>query len=274
MADIKKNLIIIIILLTGAVIVLLFFNFSSSWKIERAEILDNYPAPANLPKKISRGAVIFFELEGSNKVLFYEKSDSTIYEADLNGKNKKELVRIPGILKMAFSPIGYELIAAVSEKNTLKNYYFDLKNSKRTELPKEVEDPIFSPDSRKIAYYSYNNGTGEGGISTAAPDGSDSKTIFRTRIKNPILIWPQNDLIVFYLKEGVGQSSAFSIRPDGGEFQRLTEEELFFYTNQEIEKTRIIKELGIKTNIAKLSLLKDYLIFINAEDGKLYSFGL
>ena len=246
-----------IFLLSGALLVLLFLNFSPSWKKQGALISDPQDSvPANLPKKISRGRVNFFELGGSGKVVFYEESDSTVYEADLDGKNKKELARIPGVLKMVFSPLGYELEAKVSEKNTLKNYYFDLKNNKRIELPKNAESLVFSPDGREITYYSYNNQTGEGGISTADPDGSDSKTIFKTRIKNPILIWPQDNLIVFYLKEEGNQPLVFSIRPDGKEFQKLSEEEYNFYS---------------KENSKKISPLKDFILFLNAEDGKLYS---
>lgn len=260
MADIRKNLIIIIFLLTGTVISLLFLNLNSSWKKQQAEILDSSSVPANLPKKISRGLVNFFELSGSNKVVFYEKSDSFIYEVDLDGKNKKELVRIPGVLKIVFSPLGYELVATVSaEKNILKNYYFDLKNSKRTELSEDAESIIFSPDGGKTAYYFYDDKTGEGNILIANHDGSDSKTIFRTRIKNPILIWPQDDLIVFYLKEEGDQSLAFSIRPDGKEFQRISQEEYNSYS---------------KDNSKKTSRLKDFIIFLNAEDGRLYSLKL
>lgn len=256
MANFRKNLIVIIFFLTGTLIILLFLNLNSSWKKQEAEILDNYSIPVNLPKKISRGMVKFFELTGS-RVVFYEESDSIVYEAGFDGKNKKELARIPGVLKIVFSPLGYELIATVSaEKNTLKNYYFDLKNNKRIELPKDAEDIVFSPDSREIAYYFYNDKTGEGGISIANPDGSDSKTIFRTRIKNPILIWPQNDLVVFYLKEGGNQSLAFSIKPDGKEFQRISQEEYNSYSKDDSKKT---------------SRLKDFLLFLNAEDGRLYS---
>lgn len=259
MTDVRKNLVIIIFLLTGAITTLLFLNLNSSWRKQKAEVLDNYVVPANLPKKISKGLVNFFELNGSNKVVFYEESDSIVYEANLNGKNKKELARIPNALKIVFSPLGYKLIAVVSEKNTLKNYYFDLKNNKKVELPKDARNLVFSPDSRKIAYYFYDDKAGEGDISIANPDGSGFIIIFKTRIKNPILIWPQNDLIVFYLKEEDNQFLAFSIRPDGKEFQRLSEEEYNFYS---------------KDNSKKISHLKDFLLFLDAKDGKLYSLGL
>lgn len=271
MAYARKNLIIMIFLLTGAAVILLFLNLNSSWKNGQAEILDSRPASANLPKKISRGRVKFFGLTGS-KVIFYEESDFTVYEAGLDGKNKKELARVPDVLKIVFSPSDYEFVAAVSEKNILKSYYFDLKNNKRAELPKDAEDAVFSPDGRKIAYYFYDNEAGEGKISIAHPDGSDSETIFKTRIKNLNLIWPQNDLVVFYPKEKNDQPLAFSIKPDGKEFQKLTKEELILYTGNEIKETKALEELGIKIAVAKLSSFKDYLIFLNAEDGKLYSF--
>ncbi len=274
MADVRKNLIILTFVLSGVLASLLVLNFQKIEKGQRAEILNARPETlSRFPVKISRGMVNFFNLSGgSGKVVFYEESDSMIYEAGFDARNKKELARIPDALKIVFSPKGYELVAAVSEKGIIKNYYFDLNDDKRAALPKEIENVVFSPDGGKMAYYLYNRLTGEGNISVAKPDGGDAATIFRTRIKNLGLLWPESNLIILYSAENEkNQPLAFSITPVGLEFQRISREELNSRLKGGPEETSVLQELGIETIDSRLSPLKDYLIFINAKDGKLYS---
>ena len=198
--------------------------------------------------------------------------DSIIYEAGFDARNRKELARIPDVLKMVFSPNGYEIVVTELEKGIIKNYYFDLNDDKRAALPKEMESAVFSPDGGKMAYYLYNRLTGEGNISVAKPDGGDAATIFRTRIKNLGLLWPEPNLIILYSAENEkNQTLAFSMTPVGLELQRISEEELNSRLKGGLEETSVLQELGIKTIDSRLSPLKDHLIFINAKDGKLYS---
>ena len=274
MADIRKNLIILAFVLSGVLVSLLVLNFQKIEKDQGAEILNARPETSkSFPVKISRGTVNFFNLKGgSGKVVFYEATDSMIYEIGFDARNKKELARIPDVLKMVFSPNGYEIVTAVSEKGTLKNYYFDLSDDKRAALPKEIENAVFSPDGGKIAYYLYDLARDEGNVSVAKPDGSGAATIFRTKIKNLGLLWPETNLIILYSAEDEkNQSLAFSMTPDGKEFQRITGEELNSRLKSTPEETSILQKLGIEAIDSRLNPLKDYLIFINAKDGKLYS---
>lgn len=274
MPDIRKNLIILTFVLSGVLASLLALNFQKIEKDQRAEILNIRPdASRSFPIKISRATVNFFNLRGgSGKVVFYEEIDSMIYEAGFDARNKKELARIPDALKIVFSPNGSELVAAVSEKGALKNYYYDLNNNKKIELPKEIKNVIFSPDGGKVAYYLYDPATSEGGVWVARPDGGAAATIFRTRIKSLGLLWPETNLIILYSAENEkNQPLAFSMTPDGKEFQRISGEELNSRLKGNPEETNVLRELGIETTDSKLSPLKDYLIFINAKDGKLYS---
>ena len=274
MTDIRKNLTILIFVLSGVLASLLVLNFKKIEKDQKAQILDLKQNPTvNFPIKLSNGIVDSFAFKsGSDRILFYEKLNSIIHESSPDGKGKKELVRIPNVLMTIFSPTGRELVAAPLEKGILKNFYFDLENNKRAELPKNMVSPAFSPDGTEIAYFAYDDKISEGHILTSEPDGSNPKVIFKTRIKKLKLSWPEKNLIVLYSKkEDGGLTSTFSITAMGKELQRISQEIATLYHGDNPEEINITQELGIKTKDIKLSPLKDYLIFINAKDRKLYS---
>jgi len=275
MFNLRKNLIIIIFLLSSIFVVLLFLNLNASWRKQEARILNpGKETAANLPKKISRGKMKFFELKNvSGRIVFYEENDSIVYESGPDGRDKRELVRIPGALKIVFSPSGNGLIAAISEKGVLKNYYFDLEDNKRKEMPKNAENIVFSPDGEQIVYYFRDKETDEAGIFTAGPDGSKAMNIFKTRINQLRLLWVKPDLIFLY-SEADRRSTIFSMTANGKDFQKVSEEEFNRYHKNDSEEISILRELGIETVDSKLSPLKDYLIFIDAADGKLYSLKL
>ncbi len=262
MTDIRKNLIILIFVLSGVMVSLLVLNFQKLEKDQRSKLNIKSDALKNLPVKISRGPVDFLNLkDGSDRVLYYEETDSIIYEVGFDAKNKRELARISNVLKMSFSPNGEELIAAVSEKGILKNFYFNLRENRRVELPKNAENIVFSADGQRVVYYTYDKESDWVNILTANPIGIDPITIFKTRIKDLKLAWSETNLIILYPIRD--PSAAFSITPDGKEFQKIPE--------KDSGETSILKNLGLETTNLKLSPLKDYLIFVNTKDKKLYS---
>jgi len=277
MTDIRKNLIVIIFLLSATMIALLFLNLNKSWKNRSALIIESQSGQSvNLPKKISKGRVNFFSLNGfSEKIIFYDESDYMVYESGYDGKMKKEVARIPGVLEMIFGPKGEDAIAAISESGNLKRYYFDLGNDSRTALNQNIKSVAFSPDGRKIAYYFYDGRLAEGNISVSDPDGSGFKNIFKTRIEDLEISWPNDGLIVFRSKKEVNLF-VFSISPEGENFRRLTEEESAAAFGEKIAgaEKEIFENLDIDALKIKLSPLKNYIIFINSSDGKLYSLGL
>jgi len=273
MTDVRKNLVIIIFFLSGIFLVLLFLNFNAPWKKQGAAVLETQNGVGtNLPKKISKGRVISFEVKNSGKIIFYEASDLTVYEADPDGRNKKELARIPNASEIIFNPNGKGLVAEISENGGSLTAYFDLENNRKAELPKNIRSADFSPDGEKLASYFYDAKTGRGSISISEPDGSNFENIFWTRIGNLNLAWPENQLLLLYSKSG--GSPAFSIMPDGNKFRKLSEEESSYYFNLGKEKSNILQEMGIEAAETKISPLADELIFLNARDGKLYSLRL
>lgn len=274
MTDVKKNLITLTFILSGILIILVTLNFQEFGKNEKAQILETDDNLNNLPVRISKGMVSSFDFENSlNKIVFYEKADSMIYEAASDGKNKKELAKIPGASEIVFSPNNKELIATIKETDRFVKYYFNLENNQKVKLDRRIKTVIFSPDGKKIAYHFYDGGAGEGNISVSNPDGSGFINIFKTRSNSIKLLWPENDSIIFYQESENNEILAFSIKPDEKEFRKLPETEYLIYLNQK-PKEEILKNLGIKALEIKLSFSKDYLIFINAKDGKLYSLNL
>jgi Tol biopolymer transport system component len=268
----RKNLIILTAVLIGILISLLALNFQGFRKDQKAQIIETDDNFNNPPLRISKGSVNYFSLKnGANKIIFYEKIDSMVYEADSDGRNKKEVARIPNAYEITYSPAGTELIIVIKEKDGDEKSYFNLETNQKVRLDKRIKNTVFSPDGKNIAYLFYDEKSGEGNISVSKPNGSDFKIIFKTRNDDFKVLWPKNDLIVFYSGK-TNKISSFSIRPDGTEFQKLPESEYFVYSDEKSEE--ILKELKIEAADAKLSPLKDYLIFVNANDRKLYSLKL
>ena len=267
----RKNLTTLTFVLFGVLVSLLVLNFQELNKNQKAQILNTGGSLNNLPIKISKGPVNSFYLKSSsNKIVFYEKIDSMIYEATLDGKNKKEMVRITGASEILFSPNEIELIATIKDKDGIGKTYFNLEKNKKIKLDGRIKSAAFSPDGANLAYFFYDERYDEGNISISKPDGSDFMNIFKTRSKNLKLLWPAKDLIVFYPETENSEILAFSIKPDGKEFRKLPEAEYLIYLNQK-PKEEILKNLGIEASNIKLDLLESHLVFINAKDGKLYS---
>lgn len=256
--DLRKNLIIIIFLLSAVILVLLFLNLNKSWREQSAQIFEEQvntqtgSLKSNSPKRISKGAVKFFDLVKPDKIIFYDESDSMIYETSFDGRNKKEIARIPNISEVIFSPTGKSLIAAISTSQMIRKFYFDLENNKKVELSRDIGSVAWAPNGSRIAYHFYDSDSDEGNISIANPDGSDFKIILRTRIKDLEIFWPEADSVVFYSKKDSGPM--FSVSGETGKLQKLSSS--FPYP---------------KFSNEKLSPLNDYSVFINSEDGKLYS---
>ena len=273
MKGIKNNLIILIFVLTAIGLILLVLNFQKTIKQgQKAQIFETAEnAQRSYPIKLSKGTVDFFNLRsGSNKIIFYENIDSIIYEIGFDGGSKRELARIPDVSEIIFSPNGKELIASISEKKGEVRAYFDLQNDKKIELHKNIRSLAFSPNGEKIVYHFYDGASGEGWISLSEPDGSNFTNIFKTRIKEMSFLWLEDGLIIFYLN-GESGLVGFSMAPDGKNLTKINEDGLNYYLNPEIREKTILEEMGIKAANLKLSPLKDYLIFTNSNDKKLYS---
>lgn len=271
MPDIRKNLIILVFVLSGVVITLLIFNFGKTNQNKKAGIVNTRSnILENLPLKLSKATVSSFEFKNKlSKVTFYEEIDSIIYEVDLDGKNKKEIARLPDASVVNFSPSSKEIIATIYERGILRKNYFDLEDNKKVQLDKDIKKSAFSPDGLKIVSYSYNDSLKQGSISVSRPDGSEPIIILKIRMKDLEIFWPGIDMIVFYSTNQNGLLEAFSLKPNGKELKKLAKEEIDFYLSR--GDAKVLQGLGIEAIVAKVSPLGDFLIFVNKKDKKLYS---
>ncbi|MEK7579671.1 MAG: hypothetical protein AAB469_00530 [Patescibacteria group bacterium] len=106
-------------------------------------------------------------------------------------------------------------LKALPEKETVKD-----------EFLKNFEEAVFSPDRRKIAYLN------QGAIYISNPDGSESKEILKTRIKNLELLWPKPEFLVLKSGENGGQT-IFLINLEDGSLKKLDEQTGFPVENRE-----------------------------------------
>lgn len=160
--------------------------------------------------------------------------------------------------------IFYEELDSIIYESTL-----DGRNKKeiaRVKLPKNIKKVAFSPDGRKIAH------SNQGSVIIANPDGSESKEILKTRIKEFELFWPEEEIILIKLEND--KQILFSIDPQGSNLRKLTEAEIEAYNKGVLQTKTLPEEIKIEAIDFEFSYLKDYIIFTSARDGKLYSLKL
>lgn len=247
MIDARKNLIVLILILTATLVSLVWLNFSKIEKDQSAQTLVKRYVPQNsLSIKLSRGKVDYFTVSSRSRIVFYEKLDSIIYESDLDGTNKKALTKIPNASEIVFSPDGRKVITLISGRK----YFFDLTGNQRVELDRKIQTVVFSPNSEKIAFYLPDGN----GVFVSNPDGSNPSAILKTRFESLKLLWP-SDLIIFNSEEDNFSFKAFSITPEGKDFKKISPEEF----NPHAQNAQSEDE---------------YSIFVNPDDGRLYSLRL
>lgn len=341
--DYKKNLIIIIIALVFIIITLIILNLKGVDKIQRAQIsidsvekkLQNTEKQIKAPVKLSKSYVKEFVI--TDNILFYEGESGSIYESNFNGENIKKIAQIENNSEIIFSPNGKELIIKTRGTDEQKNIYFNIQNNEKREIHKNIKNVVFSPNSQKIMYHFYDPEKNDGNISIANPDGSDFLNIFKTRIENINLFWPNNNIVSFYPRNDKNQGAdLFILESDGKKLRKILKSiliqginwskngnnflisfkektsgnlklfwvdifgkaidtkldipanqcswsvdnsNIFCAKNKEIfrlnletrEKNTIISNLNFQPIELKLSPLENFLIFINSDDGNLYS---
>lgn len=116
-----------------------------------------------------------------------------------------------------------EAIVTTINSDGVQRTFYDYLNGKTKILSKNIQDISFSKDGERIVYGFFDEITYEGNISTSRTDGSSFIVLFKTRLSNMEINWPQNDLISFY-KKTLNKSERvdlFKINNKGEELEKI-----------------------------------------------------
>jgi len=342
-------LITIIFILSGILIYLAFFYFSEDFSNKTAGIAeDGYSLLSQFRKTLlSQPSVIRISDNGAqaygiipgNKGVAYFDMDGKFSISDFIGSEKQTVSESVGgkVLQSLWFSNKMEVILTLITQNGLGKLYYDYQNGKATLLDNRIQNISFSPDNSKLAYNFFDDNTYDGSISISRVDGSSFVKIFKTRLSDIKIQWPQENLISFHKAPSEDEPiDLFTIDNEGENFTKLLENKkglkvvwspdgknLIYSVNNGREtqlnymfiESRKEKELGLNTSAdqcvwgkdnsniicylnrtfyllnvldnskeelyqfraglqikeMKLSPLENYLLFINQEDGQLYS---
>jgi hypothetical protein len=157
-------------------------------------------------------------------VKYYVKSNGNVFESNFDGDNKKKIssTNLTNILKIIWSPNKEKVIGIFNENNQPKKYLFDYVSGQTALLGAGLGYISWSPDGKQIAYQ-YSSATEEqSNISTANPDGTGWKNIFKTRLENLIVEWPIKEKISIRTPvSGLAQGLLYAINSQTGAFTKV-----------------------------------------------------
>jgi len=224
--DNRKGIISLIIVLVILIAILSLLNLSKGTQLQKAQI---YTAQKNLeqeekfythPIRLTSREVISFELTADGKeIMFFDGSSDSILKTNYQATYIKPLYNLEsrGINNIIWSPLKS---ASINYFNSGAKKYINHITDQVKELDQNIKGVVFSKDGRKIAYH-YFASLSNGNISISNPDGSDFKTLIKTRISDIKIQWPSENIISFYnLSE---PSNLFSLNISNQELTKLVD---------------------------------------------------
>ena len=176
-------------------------------------------------KPISKEAVLSPTIgEDGQTVKYYARANGHIWESDFLGANLKKIsaATLNGLIKAVWSPDAGKVIGIFSDNDKIKKYFYDYTNNQSALLGEKVGFVAWSPDSKKIAYEFIDPVNGQNNISTANPDGTNYKNIFKTRLDNLIVEWPSKEKISLRQPpSGLAQGILYAINSATGDFNKI-----------------------------------------------------
>jgi len=157
-------------------------------------------------------------------VKYYSRLNGHVYESAFDGSNLTKIssVTLSGLVKIIWSPDKEKVIGFFSENNQIKKYFYDYASGQSVLLNNNIGSIAWSPDSKKITYQFTSAGSEQSTISTANPDGSDWKNIFKTRLDNLIVEWPSKEKISLKTQvSGLAQGVLFALDSLTGDFNKV-----------------------------------------------------
>ncbi len=182
-------------------------------------------SPASLKlKAISKERVVSATLgEDGKTVKYYTRANGNVFESDFDGLELKKTsaTTLANLLKAVWSGDKQKVIGIFSENGKTKKYFYDYNTNQSSLLNDKIGYVSWSPDSKKICYQ-FSESSGRSNISTANPDGTGYKNIFKTRLDNLIIEWPIKEKISLRQPaSGLSQNFLYALNSDNGDFVRV-----------------------------------------------------
>ncbi|MHA1820461.1 MAG: hypothetical protein ACTSVC_08315 [Promethearchaeota archaeon] len=170
----KKNIFIIIgIILLIIILIIIYMLFKSQKKETTFNKQDNL-----LIEKINSNSVIFDKKDNSFK--YISNDNKKIMRFDLGNSKKSELYTISSkekIFKAIWSENKTQCLVLMGDDQNRFYRFIDLIKNQHSDLDNKINNPVFSPDGKKITYwYKESN---KDSITIANPDGTNWKTIYQ-----------------------------------------------------------------------------------------------
>lgn len=212
----KKILLITMnLMLAGLIIFLGFYYLSEEVNDESADIsgkgslLSQFTSTITQDPqvvRISHSNVVGYAISLTGREVMYLDHEGGFIISDLIGKGIISETHLTDnkALNILWSPTTPEMILTTIEEGELKRTRYNYLEDTRSSLNEGIQNVAFSPKGNRIVYSFYDEQAYEGNISISNPDGSRYINIFKTRLPDVTVHWPQEST-VFFSKTPTGE---------------------------------------------------------------------
>ncbi len=151
----------------------------------------------------------------SDSVVYYEQTGRA-FRVDLRTSKNEVLseTALPGFIETVWSPSSHEVVSSFDISGSRVMRYFDYTSKKSAPVGTAATAVAFSPNGERLAFVDTIDGASA--IYIGGADGSDPRRILALRATDPVLSWPQNDLLFFASHRPDGNSSDLAaLTPNG-----------------------------------------------------------
>lgn len=150
--------------------------------------------------RVSDSNVVSYAISLNGKEVLYLSQEGKLITSDLIGKEILSETQLTDnkALDALWSPATPEMILTTIKEGKLERALYNYLEDEKNSLNGRIQDISFSPKGNRVVYSFYDEKAYEGNISISNPDGSRYVNIFKTRMPDVTVYWPQESTIYFY----------------------------------------------------------------------------